>query len=972
MLYQPWRITLFGTLTASTDSCRIERFRTKQVGLLLAFLAYFPERPQTREELADRLWPDSAPEQARANLRVALSSLRRQLEPPGIPTGSVLTADRAFLRLRPGSFTTDTAAFQAALRGPSAGESRSARAARLAEAAALYTGELLLGLYDEWVIEAREHLEGCLRRALGTLIEDSESLGDEAGVLSAALRLNTADPLNEKSTLALMRRAIRLGQPAEARREFERLEQRLKTELNVAPSAEALRLRDLARAPSVTPSFPPCAPIVSLPTLETVGKPPLRILPLIWTRFFGREAETSALCGLLAGLDVRLVTITGPGGAGKTRLAAQTAKRLADSFPGSVCFVPLADTLSAALLLDTIASSLRLSPADTAGPLDRIAEALSGTPSLLILDNLEQIADGAGPILQSLLARLPGLRCLVASRRLLHLPGERAFPLGPLPTPPVGEVCGRLPDYPSVQLFTDRAQAVRPDFQITPRNAAAIGALCTHLEGLPLALELAASWIGVLTPAQMLARLDARFALLISRSPESVKRHQTMHAAIAWSFDLLPADLREFWTKLSVFRGGWTAEAAEQVCGQPNALESLERLCERSLIVAEEAGEAMRFRMLESLREFAEEQREEANTPELQDRHARFFREFVEVKQLELRGASGRSGLDAVEVERANIAATLEWYDRPEQDPADGLSVAGALWRFWSIRGSLKEGQFWLERTLARASDCEPAIDREARAWNGLAVLVRMQGDLARACDLNRRALQLWRRAGDVRGIAASLNNVGSALMLRGDLGEARPLLEESLALWRSLDLTLNVAGTLQNLAYLILLAGDAVTAETLATESLELFRRGGDLDGAAHSLSVLASAAIAYRDFRQAFARAAEGLQIALSLGNLVCVTNCLDVLAETAYKSGQAARAAHLLGAVETLAPTVGVARDLPEEVRIAAVLEDLRGILGEGSLAAELALGRALSLDAATKLALTDPHSETLLPENPHSVQ
>ena len=967
MLYQPWRMTLFGTLAASTDVCRIERFRTKQVGLLLAFLAYFPERPHTREELADRLWPDSAPEQARANLRVALSSLRRQMEPPGVPTGSVLDADRACLRLRPGSFTTDTAAFQAAVRCPSVGESQAARAARLGEAAALYTGELLLGFYDDWVIEARESLEGCLRRTLKKLIEDSEALGDDESVLNAALRLNAADPLDEKGTLALMRRAIRRGQPAEARREFERLEQRLKTELDAPPSAEARALRDLARAPSVIPACPPCVPIISLPTPEALEKPPLRILPLMWTRFFGRETESAALCKLLADPDMRLVTITGPGGAGKTRLAAETAKRLAGSFPGPVCFVPLADIRSAGLLLDTIASSLRLPTADTAGPLDRIAEALSNTPALLVLDNLEQIASSAGPVVQSLLARLPQLRCLAVSRRSLHLPGERAFPLGPLSIPPTGEVCEKLLDYPSVQLFIDRAQAVRPDFQITQRNAATVGALCTRLEGLPLALELAASWIGVLTPAQALGRLDERFALLVSRSPETVKRHRTLHAAIAWSFDLLPADLREFWAKLSVFRGGWTAEAAEAVCGHANALEALERLRERSLILAEEAGEAMRFRMLESLREFAAEQPNSEQSVALAESHARFFLDWAELKQLELRGANGKAGLDAVSAEQANLGAALEWYERPEQDPELGLRVAGALWRFWSIRGPLAEGRCRLEHALARMPEARLTTDIAARAWNGLAVLVRMEGDVEEACLFNNRALVIWRQVGEPRGMAATLNNLGNARMLLGHFAAARPLFEESLALWRSVDQTLNVAGTLQNLAYLALLTGDAATAETLCAESLALFRREEDLNGTSQVLSVLAGAAIASGDFRQAFSRAAESLQIAFGLNNLISVTNCLDVLAETAYKSGQVQRAAHLLGAVEALAPVVGVVRDLPEKVRMDAVLADLRIILGEQGLAAGLATGLALSLDAAIELALTDPYSE-----NPQSVQ
>ena len=989
MLYGPWQITLLGALTARNESHSITRFRTRQTATLLACLTYSPKRAQSREDLADRLWPEATHEVSRTNLRVALSSLRRQLEPPGVPAGTVLVADRNSICLRSGSFTTDVAAFQSALRPPACEELPLMRAERLSRAVALYSGELLPGVYDDWVLGEREGLAAQHRRALEQLLEVREAVGDEQGARECAEWLIAADPHEERGYLALIRLAVQAGEPALALREFDRMERVLKRELGLTPSEAALEAIASARAahPSpcplsgdastpVLPSAPPVvpetptaqAPMTQATTTQastTQAPTLLRALPPAWTRFFGREMEQEALLGFLADGRTHLVTLTGPGGAGKTRLATEVARHLAETFPGPVCFVPLADVLSAPLLLEAIAASLRLTRIGTVLPLDQIVEALTGSSALLLLDNLEQIADGAAPILQSLLTRLPDLFCLVTSRRPLHLPGERVLPLPPLPTPLHAETPERLLAYAGVQLFVDRAQAVRPDFQVTPRNADAVSALCDRLEGLPLALELAAAWTGVLTPAQALARLDERFSLLVSRRPDQVKRHRTMHAAIAWSFDLLPADLRGFWTRLSVFRGGWTSEAAEAVCAQPGTLEALQRLRERSLILAEEVdgGASMRFRMLESLREFACEQPEEQESTETRQRHAAFFLDLVEAKHLQTQGVEAKAGLDAVEAERANILTALEWYDHPDQDPELGLRVAGALWRFWSIRGPLAEGQWWLNRTLARTPDAETEV--AARAWNGLAVLFRVQGDMTQAKETNQRTLGLWRRIGDARGIAASLNNLGGTLMVMGDFEAAQPLLEESLSLWRALDKPLAVAQLLQNLGFLACEHGDPVAATALCQESLALFQSQGDQMGLLQVQSILASAAIRQKEFRQARCLALESMRLSMELGHAQGVINSFEVLAEAACGSGEAWRPAVLLGAAEALALSLGMTVDRTEQDCFERIFAEMRGRETEAAIQAAYEHGRTLTQEEAIVLALEKSG-------NPHSAQ
>ena len=847
------------------------------------------------------------------------------------------------------------------------------QAERLSRAVAAYSGELLPGVYDDWVLGEREGLATQYRRTLEQLLEIWEILGNRQGAQECAERLITADPHEEKGYLALMRLAVQAGEPALAVREFDRMERLLERELGLMPSKEAREAVAVARAARPVPFTPSVPSILSgqalvsrLPSsLPPEVPPPLRVLPPSWTRFFGREAEQETLLGLLAEGGTRLVTLTGPGGAGKTRLATEVARRLAETFPGPVCFVPLADILSAPLLPETISVGLRLTYIGSNPPLDQITEALIGKPALLILDNLEQIADGAAPIIQSLLIRLPDLRCLITSRRPLHLPGERVLPLPPLPTPLQVETPEGLLAYAGVQLFVDRAQAVRPDFQVTPRNADAVSALCDRLEGLPLALELAAAWTGVLTPAQALARLDERSSLLVSRRSDQVKRHRTMHAAIAWSFDLLPPDLRDFWTRLSVFRGGWTAEAAETVCAQPGALEALQRLRERSLILAEEVdeGASMRFRMLESLREFAAEQKNETGADDMRHRHAQFFLDLVEKKQILMQGPQAKAGLDSVEVERGNILAALEWYDRPEQDPELGLRVAGALWRFWSIRGPLAEGQEWLKRTLARAP--EMGTEVEARAWSGLAVLFRVQGETAQALVINRRALDLWRRIGDARGTAASLNNLGGALMVQGDFEAARPLLEESLALWRSLDKPLAVAQLLQNLGYLACEQGDIVAAAAFCRESLTLFQSQSDQLGISQVQSILASTAIKQEDFGQALCLVSESIRLSVELGHPQGVINTLEVFAEAYCGMGETRRPAVLLGAAEGLALSLGMRMDRTEEDGLHRVLAALRGRETEEAIQAALEHGRTLTEEQSVTLALAAR-------ENPHSAQ
>ncbi|MGI4792288.1 MAG: AfsR/SARP family transcriptional regulator [Janthinobacterium lividum] len=465
----PWRIELLGHLCAQQGDLVVMRFRTQKTALLLARLALFPQRDHPREELADLLWPDASLEAARNNLKQSLATLRRLIEPPGMPTGSILIATRTAIRLNPAACITDVFEFKQAIAAGLRTYGTSGGVNLLRQAIALYQGELLPGFYDDWILEERDLLECLLREAQAALAD--VTAGSGVGTL---------------------------------RREIE-------------PAAE-----------------PQTATL--LPALR---------LPLQFTRFFGRDQEQAEIVRCLQDIQVRLLTLTGSGGAGKTRLSLEVARHLAASYGNRVYFAPLADFTDPAFIFGGVADALHLPRASQNGLLDQIVAALSGAPALLVLDNLEQFGASAGPAVLTLLTRLPVLTILATSRQRLYVAGEQEFPVAPLLVPFAGNG-DRLPSLdvlcqsPGVQVFVDRAQMARPDFQLTARNAEAVVEVCRLVEGLPLALELAAAWAQVLTPAQMRDRLQERFSFLVSRTKNVLDRHQTLWVAIEWSCRLLP------------------------------------------------------------------------------------------------------------------------------------------------------------------------------------------------------------------------------------------------------------------------------------------------------------------------------------------------------------------------------------------------------------------------------------------------
>ncbi len=871
----PWELQFLGKISARRGEQTLTRFASSRVAALLARLALFPHRDHPREELIDLLWPDSDIAAGRLNLRVALASLRRQMEPPDIAPGSVLAADRLTIRLRPGMLGCDVPRFEAALQDAARTASPAAKRAALDRAVALFSGELLPGLYDDWVIEERERLNA--------LYED-------------------------------------------ARRQQKALPESGHT----------------AAHSSHSPSSP--AALTAAPALLN--------FPLQWTRFFGREAEIAEIVRRLADPQTRLVTLSGPGGSGKTRLAAEAARQAAPHFSRPVCFAALADVSDAAAIPGRIAQALSLPQSAAEPALDQIASHfLPLPPGLLVLDNFEHLVERGAPLLFSLLGRVPSLTCLLTSRRRLALPGESEMPVPPLPLPGENELPGEVARAASVRLFVDRAQAGRPDFQTTAGNAGAVAALCRTLEGIPLALELAAARIPALTPAQINDRLQNRFELLINRRGDKGGRHRSLWAALSWSVDLLSPDLQRFFSRLSVFRGGWTVEAAQSVCEASQALEYLTQLRERSLTVIDETRGEMRFRLLETLREFGAEQLGPEETAALGRRHADWYGMVAREAEQQLTRPDQALWLDRMEADHDNLRLALEFRLAADEDSTEDTDAAfglcAALWRFWSVRGYHREGGDRIGRALVRPGGSPP---RRALAANGAGNLAYVRGDYDAAEAHYAEALALMRVEGVKPAVAVCLGNLGMIATSRGDYIPAQALLAEALDLQRENGDLRGAAFTLQCQGVNAQHLKDLVLARSLHEESLALWTELNSDSGRLWTLANLASIAQEESDPETSAELTAQALTLCVKLGDMQALHALLALAAGLHTGRGNFLRAARLHGASEAVRRRIGAGLSPQDAADREAQRAEVQAALGGTEYAVQWAAGEALTTEEA----------------------
>ncbi len=666
--------------------------------------------------------------------------------------------------------------------------------------------------------------------------------------------------------------------------------------------------------------------------------PPLRTpqrflhnVPHPATPLIGREREIAAAratLGLVAAGDgkpagdlqtARLLTLTGPGGAGKTRLSLHLAAELGAELTDGAAFVPLADVTNPVLVPVAIASALDLGDTSGESPRDLVFEHLRDRHLLLVLDNFEQVMSAA-PLVADLLTSCPRLRVVATSRERLSVRGEQELPLPPLALPTVPprltsddmgaeEVSAAIDEIgraEAIRLFVSRAQSVKPGFEITAANAASVVEICSRLDGLPLAIELAAARVRLLSPDALLARFDRRLDVL-DRGPRDLPaRQQTMRNTIAWSYDLLDPGEQRLFTRLSVFAGGATLEAAAAVAGDAETLNEMadldliESLADKSLIQL--VGDEPRIRMLQTIRDFGKERL--AGSPEGQDvaqRHAEFFLALAEESEELLVGREQTRWLDALEREQANLRAAIEWL-RDEGQIEDALRLGGALWRFWWLRGDVDEGRQQLESLLARTVTVAPAV--RAKALNGAGVLAESRGDWDTATRFHEESLEISRRIGDQRGVAWSLNNLGVAAVSQGDYDRAQALLEENLAVAEEAEDTAGIATALNDLGLIAHSRHDLDQATALWTRSLALFRALGDESHVARALNNLGTAAMGLGEYERAQSLLAESLALHRSVGDRQGVASTLNNLAETAGLLGDAETAMGLYRESHSLA--------------------------------------------------------------------
>ncbi|MCW5848513.1 MAG: tetratricopeptide repeat protein [Anaerolineae bacterium] len=714
--------------------------------------------------------------------------------------------------------------------------------------------------------------------------------------------------------------------------------------------------------PTQTTSVPPPS---TLDASRSTSAPLPHNLPIPPTPLVGREAETRQVASLLHRPDVRLVTLTGPGGSGKTRLALEVAHTLTKDrgrktedegrntkyalrTTDGVFFVNLAPITDPSLVIATIAQALDVRESGGRPLLESVKDYLREKEMLLLLDNFEQVVEAA-PIVADLLAYAPGLKCLVTSRIPLHLRGEKEFLVEPLPLPsrdsrPLTvdgrqetDYAARITQYAAVALFIQRAQDVKADFQVTNENAPAVAEICHRLDGLPLAIELAAARARVLTPEAMLPRLQRRLAFLTSGPADLPARQQTLRATIDWSFSLLTAGEQALFTRLAVFHGGFTLEAAEALCGDddggrrteeensrpssvlhlPSVLDGVESLVAQSLVrralrgSAEAEAASLPFTMLETIREYALDRF--AASPEagmVRQRHAQYYLGLVEEAEPQLMGAGLTAWLGRLGAEWENIRAAVGWL-RDSAQPEALLRLVGALRRFCELQGRSSEALAWLEEGLNQGGEVAAAV--RAKALHVASNLAQNMGDLDGAVRLGEASLALRRELGDQQGMARTLNNLAVTAWSQGNFSQARELHAASLAIKRALNDRLGMAYSLNNLGLIATDQDDYPTARALLEESLTLRRELGDQHGVAVSLLNLGNVARQQGQLGEARALYEQSLAQLRRLGDRANEARVQSVLGLTLAEQGDYAAAfAHLQASLD-LRRTLGNKRDI-----------------------------------------------------------
>ena len=959
---------MLGGLRAILGDRVITRFQTQKTGALLAFLALHHGKSFARERVAELLWPDGDASAIRNRLNQAVSSLRRQLHPPGVSPNAVLVADHQSISINP-RVTTDVSEFQKLIQESLALEG-DASVPTLRKAVDLHRGEFLQGSQEDWVATERLLLSDQCYEALTKLIRIYAYSGRLSDAIEVANRRLAQDPGEERSHRALMRLYVMANRPRSALAQFAEMERALAMEGDV-PSERSLKLRAEAIAAAEAEVVQPTTGHDERPVAAEEAPTPKPWFPRYATPFFGRESEVASIREALEG-KCKLVTLTGLGGVGKTRLAIEAVSILATEAT-TIAFVSVADIQAPAALLeelDNVASSVLRNK--------RVKRLI------VVLDNIE-------PQVQPHLAGLPQflkvnpLVSIVATARTpLGVDGELVFPVTPLPSVEEGGLV-ELAKAPAIAMFISRAQAVRQDFQLTERNCSAIVDLSRRLEGWPLAIELAAGWARSMTPSQMAERISQNYDLLASRRKDIDARHRSLRAAIDGSFAALSDEAKADFRRLSVFEGGWDRYAAAAVLPGSDVHQTLTTLEDAGLVRTDTSVTEPRYQMLESVRTFARDLTTPDLTSEVRRLHAEHFRSIVSRST-----RRGPSGVVAIKRDRPNVLAALKyWIETGQTEFA--LPMAIDLGNYWELSGRIEEGISWLERAL-------PLADKEHISDHGIllsryARLLWSRGEFPRANTIYAQALELFERAEHMEGVlettiylaqdahrqghfkrsadllatnielakqlgeswaeARSQLARGNSMVELGELGVAQQAYEECLRIGQHMEEASLIGASLGNLGNLMRLRGDLDQAEEYFNSASKIYEQAGLRAMTIEAHLMQAQLKLMKARPSDALSHVREALRIGVENAYQLWTAFLLGASAFTRLESYETA--ANLFGHAEELWNS-GAERGVETEAYEAERLK-LETAFGESNMDQALAAGRAMDHASATALILTE---------------
>ena len=988
---EPVRVRLLGGFSVLVGERNVERneWRLRKAAALVKLLALAPDHRLHREWIMDRLWPDLGKRAASNNLRRTLHAARNAID-PNAGSRYLASEDEHLVLCPEGTLWVEVEAFEAA----ATAARREREPAAYRAALGLYAGELLPeDRYEEWTEERRGMLRRLNLALLAELASIHEYRGEYESAIEALRDAIAGEPAHEESHSGLMRLYAITGRQSEALRQYELLEEALVRELGTEPSASSRALREEIASGALIP-------LADGTNREDdvaagAGK---HNLPAQRTSFVGRVREMAEVKRALA--MTRLLTLAGAGGSGKTRLAMEVGRDLAGAYPDGVRLVELAPLSEGGLVPRAVAEAVGATE-QPGRPIDDVLVAyLRDREMLLITDNCEHLAGATARLVDVLLDSCPRLRILATSRELLGVAGELNWPVPSLSVPDEqSSTIEAVEAHEATRLFTARASNRRQNFSVTPENAGAVATICRRLDGIPLAIELAAARIGSLSARQLAQRLGSSLDLL-SGGRTAVPRHRTLEAALDWSHELLDEQEQVLFRRLAVFMGGWTLEAAENVSGlEEGTFEPLSGLVDKSLVSIEAPADAIRYRMLEPIRQYAQQKLEDSGEAEAtRRRHAEFFLALTEEAEPELIGPGQIEWFARLDAELGNIRAALSW-SLEHDETGLALRLAGALWAYWFGRGYFGEGRRWLEASLAaeapgsvaarvksldalgRLANWQGEMDRvEAVVQEGLrlsagaevevrvvASLREAMGDVARVREDYERAeewyqggLALCRDAGDMWISIWILGGMTNLALARDDYRRAEEIFEEAIALARELGDALALGTFLNGLSYVYVLQGDYPRATTMCEEAVALLRDRGYRGILVNVIDTLAWALLQGGNQGRALALYKEGLVLCKDQDDRTNAASYLEGLACEAATAGEARRTATLFGKAQALREAADFQLLTGEREMHEPYIRAARSRLDETSWEAALAEGREMTFKRAIEYALSTESS------------